>query len=589
MRKIRNTRLKYTLLLLSFSTITYAQQKIDPTLEVKRDYDAKLLEITKGKLYSTFADSLGIFDMSFKYSIFDKPIKDLYEFSPLPSASIESEVKAKSPVLFLRASSNFPLNPSGQLYIQPRLPKSLSLLFYGNHESYHGKLPGTITEDNKIILSPQKYYAPSYKNEAGVKFSYKWKTGETGINGSFRNNLSSYSGIAEPHSRSYLKDSMSIRGNIYSGSFYIKSSNPDPNTFIYGLNVGYNALKSDARFTFLNLPETYTIKEAEENNLSLTALIGSGFGNSNKILAGITYEESTLSRIESTRRANLELFPRYIFKSNRWNFEAGLKYNIWWNESEKDYNIYFRGMASYEIVKENFWIYAGIDGKNCFNTYNKLLNLNPWIHPGTEIKNTEQPVIARGGFKGKIFDRLSYNIYGGYYEYNNQIYFYSIPAQYGGTNMPGNSYDAVYAHEKRTGIGADLKWISDRLEAGAGFDLYSFRDENNMTNNHYNYSPFELRSNIRYNWRERIVVNFDAEYRKKSPAISLPDIISSVYNPQKTYIPSYTLVNIELTYVHNKNLSLFLRVNNLLNSQVIFISAYSMPGLNGGLGLNLTF
>ena len=37
-------------------TIT-AQQKIDPTLEVKRDFDAKLLEITKGKLFSNFADS----------------------------------------------------------------------------------------------------------------------------------------------------------------------------------------------------------------------------------------------------------------------------------------------------------------------------------------------------------------------------------------------------------------------------------------------------------------------------------------------------------------------------------------------------
>lgn len=589
MKNTKYLKLKYTALLLSVSTLMFAQQRIDPTLEVRRDYDARLLEITKGKLFSSFADSLGIFDMSFRYTIFDKPIKDLYEFSPLPSASIESEAKAKSPVLFIRAGSNFPLNPYGSFYLQPRLPKSLSLLVYGNHESYHGKLNQTVIEGNKIKQGDQQYYAPSYNNQTGVKFSYKWKRGESGVSGSFRNSLNSYSGLFEPHSRSYMKDSLSGRNNIYSANFFVKSSDPDPNTFIYGLNVGYSALKGDARFTFAGLPETFTKKDVSENNLNLSALIGAGFKNFNKIIAGITYEQSTFNGPDAPLRANLELHPRYIFKRGRWDFEAGIKYNIWWENTEKEYNIYFRGLASFGVVKDKLWIYAGVDGKNNFNTYTKLLEQNPWIHPGIDIKNTEQPVIARGGFKGKVFERLSFNLYGGYYEYNNQIYYYSIPGQYSGTNLPGNSYDALYAHEKRTGIGADLSWNSDRLEAGAGFDFFGFRDENNMTNNHYNSSPLEIRTNFRYNWRERIVLNFDAEYRKKSPALIFQNIFSSQYIPERTYIPSYAIANLELTYVHNKNLSLFVKVNNVLNSRAVFMSHYALPGINGGVGLNLKF
>ena len=88
-----------------------AQQTIDPTLEVNRDFDAKLLEISKGKLYTSFNDSLGRFDLSFDYTIFDKPMKDLYEFSPLSSAQVEKSTEAYMPYLFIKAGSNIPLNP----------------------------------------------------------------------------------------------------------------------------------------------------------------------------------------------------------------------------------------------------------------------------------------------------------------------------------------------------------------------------------------------------------------------------------------------------------------------------------------------
>ena len=578
-------------LLLTAATLC-AQQRIDPTLEVKRDYDAKLLEITKGKLFSSFADSLGIFDMSFRYSTFDKPLKDLYEFSPLPSASIESEKRAVQPFIYLKAGSNFPFNPYGKLFIQPRLPESLSVLMYAGHESYHGKLKVTELNGLEIRQSESKVYAPSRSNDAGLKFSYKWKSGETGINAGFQNNMNSYYGTfngANTYGRSYMKDSLSQKNNIYSAGFFLKSNDARPNTFIYGLNVEYSALKGEALFTALNNPETLISKESDEKTIEVSALMGAGFGGFNKILAGITYESSNSFGAESFDRSNLELHPRYIFKKGRWDFEAGLKYNIWWEPTERDYNIYFSGMASFRIHKESLWIYAGIDGKNNFTNYSKLLEKNPWIHPGIDVMNTEQPVIARGGIKGELYERLSFNIYAGYYEYNNQVYFYSVPFAMTGSAMPSYSFNATYQHEKRTGIGADLAWKSERLEAGAGFDLYGFRDNNNMTNNHYNYSPLEIRSNIRYNWRERIVANITADYRKKSPALFIEDLLSSYYNPGRKYAPSYALINLELTYVHSKNLSLFFRVNNILDSEVIFMSSYSMPGINGGLGLSVKF
>ncbi|OFZ10547.1 MAG: hypothetical protein A2465_01210 [Bacteroidetes bacterium RIFOXYC2_FULL_39_11] len=577
----------YSAVLFLTAATLCGQQKIDPTLEVKRDYDAKLLEITKGKLYSSFADSLGIFDMSFRYSIFERPLKDLYEFSPLPSASIESEKRKINPIIYMKAGSNFPFNPYGNLYIQPRLPESLSMLFYAGHESYHGKLRGVDVNNLEIRQTNNKYYAPSQNNDAGFKFAYKWKSGETGINAGFHNIMNSYYGITA--GRSYMKDSLSQKNNIYSAGVFLKSAETQSNSFIYALKIGYSALKGEASFTAINDPLALISKESDAQTIEVSALMGAGFGVSNKILAGITYESANSYGSESFDRSNLELHPRYIFQRGRWDFEAGLKYNIWWEPTERDYNIYFKGMASFRILKDNLWIYAGIDGKNNFTTYQKLLEINPWIHPEIDIKNTEQPVIARGGIKGKVFERMTFNVYAGYYEYNNQIYFYSVPYAMTGSAIPSYSYNAIHQHEKRTGVGADFAWKSEGLEAGAGFDFYGFRDNNNMTNNHYNYSPLEIRSNIRYNWRERIIANITADYRKKSPALFLEDLLSSYYNPERRYAPSYALINLELSYVYSKNLSLFFKVNNILDSEVIFMSRYSMPGINGGVGLSIKF
>ena len=67
-----------TILLLSVSAALYSQnQKIDPTVEVNRDYQGKMMEITKGKLATETADSLNSFHLDFNYSFFNKPYKDM--------------------------------------------------------------------------------------------------------------------------------------------------------------------------------------------------------------------------------------------------------------------------------------------------------------------------------------------------------------------------------------------------------------------------------------------------------------------------------------------------------------------------------
>ena len=73
-----------------------AQNQINPVIQVERLYDASLIEVTKPLLDAQIPDSLRTFNTSFQYSIFDKPLVNLYEFVPLPPAIARpSAVKAK--------------------------------------------------------------------------------------------------------------------------------------------------------------------------------------------------------------------------------------------------------------------------------------------------------------------------------------------------------------------------------------------------------------------------------------------------------------------------------------------------------------
>ena len=53
-------------------------QNLDPTVEVRRTYQGKLLEVHKPSLEMSIPDSLTNFDLDFDYSVFNNPYKGAY-------------------------------------------------------------------------------------------------------------------------------------------------------------------------------------------------------------------------------------------------------------------------------------------------------------------------------------------------------------------------------------------------------------------------------------------------------------------------------------------------------------------------------
>jgi hypothetical protein len=590
---------------LSFTTIV-AQQTIDPTLEVRRDYDGRLMEITKSNLITTYSDSLNYFDIGFDYSFFEKPVKKLYDFTPMSAGMPKQRRETKQPFLFLRLGSDYPLNPYGDLHIQPDLGKKFSVILSASSNNYMDQLPVSHMRENKITPTDQKSAAPSTRNDAALTTKFKWKSGETGARFKFSHNKYSYYGFdkdyidlsgqtdpqfSEIDNQDFMRENLSHRTNIAEATLFSRSILNENRIFNHDLSISYSLLNEKSPDTPNPFAATNIYPasppESEEKYLDIQFDAGVRFAGFNKIMTGVRYEASNTLGKDSLDRSNLELHPRYIFNKGGWKFDVGFKYNMWWDKDQQEYNIYPSIKAEYEMINERLWVYGVLDGKNNFMNLHKLSKINPWHSPEVEIKNTEQPVIARAGIKGNIIERISYNLYGEYTEFKNRQYFYYINGEYL-SEHPINSFGAVYANEKRSGITAELEYTGSNFRGSLKSAIYSFRDDNNMTDNHFHYSPFVMSAHLQYNIRKRLYFDAFVSHRQKAPILTA-EIISTNEIMPNTHTPSYTCINIGATYMYSSKINFFVKLDNILDSEIYDYAFYAMPGINGGAGIEIKF
>ena len=596
--------IKITLLtlLITISYTVTGQNKIDPTLEVRRDFDMKLSEITKGRLNTAIPDSLSRFDLDFNYSVTNNPVRDIYEFSPLPSANLERQGDFSHPQFYARFGVNFMLNPFATVKYQPVISERIHLLIYGDHDSYMGKLPLFYenSTDQILVKGDDKIVSPRAWNRGGIKFGYDWAKVFIGLDVSHNNNYIGLSGFetlppgmllfdgipSDDMTREWMKDNFSRRVGITSAKAYVSSKNHNNNTLHYSAGVSFSILKDKLNSaTVLSLaPQTvsYSAQNPSEDIIGFNASLGYGFADHSKISIEATFETASFSNQQSSDRNGLEVYPHYTFKHKSWHFDLGVKYAQWDSDiitNNQGSSLYLSALASLEVIKNRLWLYGVLDGKNNLNTLHRLLALNLLSNTELPTVNTEQPIILNIGLKGNITDRLSFNLYGGYEKYRNQLFFIREDDINSSTHLL-NVFHLMYDNEERRFFGGELFFKSKPFDAHLNIRSTAF-ETGNIHDVHYNSSPLEISGLIRYNWRERIILAADVEYRKQTPIY--------VGGLTQVFIPSHTVLNVEATYVFTPNLLFFIRGNNLLNTPFSPLPFYARQGVGIGVGASVKF
>lgn len=599
MKILKLATISYVLLVTS---VIHSQTKIDPTLEVKRDFDGKIQEFSKSKLYLQIPDSVRSFNMNIEYSIFNKSIKDLYEFSPLPSAQLVNIKDNKQPFFYSKFGIGLPTTPEFELRFQPNIGKKSSLLLNIDHTSFLGDLPLCLTNGTSVEKSDFTANAQNMKNDLGLKYGRFWEKGELTLNLNYKKDYFTYYGLNQSlienfflingesdfninnlQNQKFMRDSLSHTYEKVSASLNVRSTNASKESFYYNLLVGMSLL-NDKPSLFKDLNSS----AFSEKYINVSFLLGPTFTGKNKFLLGINYQGASNINTKILDRGNIEIFPVYKMEYKILKIEAALKYNHYFssNPDTARSNLYLKTDISAELIKNNLWIFARLDGGNIFHTYQKQIELNPWLSPNINLLSTNIPISFQFGISGQSNHRFTYSIYGGYTKFEKSPYYYNSSDNRSIFDSNSNPYNNPihsllligYNDYSKVNISGDFNWNTQDFYSGLNISLNNFKTTDGSKV--YDQSPVEVNCFTRYNFRERIVVGAELTVKGKRNA---------KLENQELYLPSFAKINLEASYAYDKNLSFYLKLNNLLNAKEYKYLFYKQIGINMGAGISIKF
>ena len=562
--------LSVAFLILAFNVSFLNAQTIDPTVVVSRDFDVKMMEIRKPDLPTDVADSLQRFDISFDYSIFNRPYLDLYEFSPYQSAQLKEITPRKNPFVYARIGTQYPLLPSAELYLQAVSKGGFYASLYGRHNSFWGNVPSA--QNDYEVASDRM------KNIVGGNMKYAWNTGEVlfDANYNYDRYKFDYGVRSADHDNRELNLSMNLN-----------SAYRDDDSIYYRLGVLYRHSEK-----YLTMQDTLPIVDTigggqlKENLLKVTGSVGTTF-DVHRVYIDMDIEYASYSGTKDHTAGIVEFSPIYEYKKGKFFGKIGVKFgsiygintedNTQEDDQPRDHesissNIFPDVDARLELSPKTLWLHAVVGGGNELNAFSSLTNLCPLIGPKSQLNFASRPLDAKFSFETVIRSRIAFNAYSSFTVYRNKMIFTPVISG-------GEPYSIVpeYFNVNKLTFGLETFWKSKDVTTGGEFkyNRYSSPDSLSTTN----LPKFTGHVYLRYNWRERIVAQVDCNYTS-----SVSGDKYGVYS-----VPAIWDLDVHVNFVLSKNLAVFCKGGNLLNKRNQYIPLYVEPGINFGGGICVNF
>ena len=251
----------------ALSTASFAQNP-GGRVEVKKDYETDLTGAKKGALRIDFSDTLKKFDLNMDYRIQDRQIKDLYSFSPMPSAKVSSALKPEVPSFAAKIGVSFPFAPTLGVWWQPYTGSNSDIVTVkAAHDSYYGTTKlADVDASGKVHALSDNVQAKEVRNTAGVAYTHLWDEHQMDAGIGFRNAYNNYHGVdiarfkekgvvfdmENFNRKSFMKDYLSHTYNQFEFSLGANSLDSDDysGTVRYDARFSLTHTSDDAKFGF---------------------------------------------------------------------------------------------------------------------------------------------------------------------------------------------------------------------------------------------------------------------------------------------------------------------------------------------------
>ena len=537
------------------------KQVIDPTVEVNRNFEGKMMEITKGKLGTAIADSLYRFKTDFNYTFFNKPYRDLYEFSPVESAGVPQLENYNSPELIAKVGFGYPLAPEANILYSPNMKGNHFLNLKGNFNMYKGDVPVYTVNGDKVAKTGEKTENSEMDYGVRADYTYAWRSGQF-------NAYAGYKGGKREYFQRIGADTMNLTKakapvvsypfnfNQLEGGFGVKSSGAGK----YGHKFNY-ALNGDVRHT--------QSKPLKENLFSIAGELGPTVGRFNRFMVGIGGKFADYSGSGNYHYGLFNITPQYRYANGNIKLNLGVKIEGKFTDcdygADKFHNTFFPAAdISLRLLPDKLWLYGKVDGWNSINAWSDVFAQNNFITTDlADLKASSVPVHAEAGFQGRFTDKFTYRIFAGYAIHKGlQQFVYDLGRKH---------FSTFYSNNNEFSAGGEFDVTTEPFQGGVSFRYASFTKgkESTLMLKEIDAIGFPQRQGSvygKYNWNNKFSVGVQCYMQGEEKALCSDGNVVT--------IDSFADLQATVEYAFNPAFTVWLRGENLLDAATQYTPFY---------------
>ena len=275
---------------------------------------------------------------------------------------------------------------------------------------------------------------------------------------------------------------------------------------------------------------------------------------------------------------SLGLNPYYMLESDDWRVRVGAHVD-WQSGEDSGIDVSPDVKAEY-LFSDSYVLYLHALGGRELNDYRRLNAFSPYWSLNARMPSTYVPLNATLGFKASPVNGLWFNIFGGYRISKDELFCNLVDADgYYFTHFLQDKAKTAYG-------GAELKYgYKDWFDASLEGTFYSWKTDNENEELYLMTKPkFELNFYAEAKVFEGLKVYLGYEYVQRKEYV-----IEEGNSSRDFGLGNISNLSVGASYTFLKDLSVFGRVNNLLNKQYYYEYGYPAEKLNVLAGLSLVF
>ena len=571
-----------TALAAAVTALAYGQN-LNPTVEVTNAYQGGASSINKPAEKMAVPDSVTRFNLDFDYSVFEKPYKGAYEFSPYYVQLKPAPKASTTEKFYLKLGAGFTLHPELDLVWSALQKEKFHMNVYATHHSYFGRYHQFATDYpvdglTPIVPSGEKMKGYLADTKAGFDAAYGWDGGIATFD------------VAYLHRMADIAYHYQKMGGI-EASGRVRSLPSDEPHFLYDAAVRYHFLDGDLSHTY---GEGAITRDVSEGAFSLDGTFGPVLDADRRVLIDLDLDLARCMGDKTGYTGLLSVTPKYQFTVDRWSLSLGVKaaaiiysedFNLWGEDYRHKSGTVFPDVhVDFHLMDDQLILQTSATGGDRFNSFSRRFFSRPFTYEGEFGHGTER-VRAMIGARGNIAARFRYDLQAGYARWSHAVVdgvrflygsgFYDpefplLPAQY------EKSYNLLFAD-------LDFGWKSESVTVDGRF---SYRHADISGDGAFAPAAFTGFIRPAYNWGERLKAGVDAAWSTSRRAT----VLGGTGAVMDTYsVPGWVDLGLfaECRFTHN--LGFWAKGGNLLNQAIQRTPLVAEAGMYFTAGIVLNF